>query len=103
MYRTPKIYFVGVLALALLIILTPALPAREIAGAVVSIQGDQREFVMVRDLEEMTFRLDAYGKVFINDEIADLSDLQSGDDVAVVFELREDERVASTVRCTRKP
>jgi Cu/Ag efflux protein CusF len=103
MNRTPKMYLLGTLALALLMMLTPLLLANDITGTVVSVNGDNKEFAMVHELEEMNFRLDAYAKVLINGKEANLSDLQSGDEVAVTFELREDERVAMTVRCTRNP
>jgi len=104
MIRNPKIYCLGALVLALLMFLTMPAYAENIRGTLININGDDKEFVMTdNDLTEYTFRLDQYGKVFVNDKVAQLSDLQAGDEVAIVYAVRDEQMVATSVHCTRAP
>jgi len=104
MIRIPKTYCFAVFALALLMFLTLPALGKEIRGSVITVNGDDKEFVILdEDLNEQTFRLAQYGTVFINDEEAQLSDLQAGDEVAIAFEIRDEQMVATSVRCTRGP
>jgi len=104
MNRNPKMYCLGVLALALMMFLTLPVLAQDIRGTLININGDDKEFVMLdENLNELTFRLADGGKVFINDKEAELTDLQAGDEVAIEFEVQKDQMVANSVRCTRGP
>jgi len=104
MLRIQKIYCLAVLALALLMFLAVPVTAEEIRGTVINVYGDDKEFVMTdEELTDYPFRLDVYGKVFINGEEAQISDLQAGDEVEIVYEVQDELNVATSVRCTRAP
>jgi len=104
MIRIPKVCCLGVIALALLSFMAMPVPASEVRGTLTSVNAAYNQFALLDDdLTEHSFRLAEDGKVFINEEECQLSDLQPGDEVAVVVELRYEERVATWVRCTRGP
>jgi len=102
MIRIPKMYCMGVLALALLMFLTMPALAIERHGTVINVNGDTNQFVILDDdLTELTFSLADDGTLFINGDEAQVSDLQAGDDLIITYELRNYENVATDVRCTR--
>ena len=104
MVRSSRIPVLGVLALALMMFLTLPGFAKEIDGTLTTIDGAARVFVVVdRYNGEQTFRLAAYGRVIINDEEAQLADLRPGDEITVAYEMQEDEKLATTIHCTRMP
>jgi len=104
MLRIQKIYCLGVLALALLMFLAVPVTAEEIRGTVINVYGDDNEFVMTdEELTDYPFRLAEYGKVLINGEEAQISDLQARDEVEIVYEVQDDLNMATSVRCTRAP
>jgi len=104
MIRSPRIMVLGVLALALMMFVTLPAFAKDIEGTLTSIDGAAKVFVIADRYDgEHRFRLAPYGKVIINDEEAQLADLRAEDEVTVAYEMQEDEKLATTVRCTRMP
>jgi hypothetical protein len=100
--RVSKLYALGVLALAFLLVLSAPAFANEVKGTLTSIEPDNHLFTMTDEGgDELSFRLRVDGGVQINGEERHISDLQSGDQVTVTYELDDKEMVATLVVCTR--
>ena len=103
MNRQPKLFALGVLALALLLLLTMPLPAKEIKGMLTTVDPDNRSFTLTDDNgDHLGLRLMPSGKVLVNDEESDLSDLLPGEQLSVTVENDKDQMVATVIRCNRE-
>jgi hypothetical protein len=76
--------------------------AEESTGKFKNVLADKETFVVKIDDAERTFQLAAKARVFINDRETTLSELKPGDEVAVTWQERDERKVASLVKCTRK-
>ncbi len=74
----------------------------EAKGTIVSVNPAKREFVLTEYFKNLTFRVSNDTMVVINGQPANLADLQSGDEAAVVYTRQGQQLNASVVRCTRK-
>jgi hypothetical protein len=102
MIRIPR-FWLGVLAVVLLIGLAMPVLAAEAKGKIKSISPDKNEFVFTDSTgKDWTFQLAKDGKVYLNDKESKLSDLQANDEATVTYEKKGDDLMASEVRCTRK-
>jgi hypothetical protein len=102
MIRLP-IYFLAVLAIALVVGLAMPVLAAEAKGKIASVDADKSEFVLLdSNGKNWTFNHDKAGKVFINDKLSKLSDLKAGDEATVTYEKKDTKLVCSEVRATRK-
>ena len=102
MNRLPM-FFLGVLALVVLLGLTMPLLAADAKGKIASVAADKNEFVMTdKDGKNWTFQLNKDGKVFVNDKEAKLADLEAGFEVAITYEKDGEKLLASKVLATKK-
>jgi len=100
----PKQVWLGVFALALLLVLaSPVFAANSVTGVITAVENDNY-VVFLTDIEgtQWEFSLSLLGHVVINDEERDISDLQPGDDATVTFRLDEERMVATMIRVTRE-
>jgi len=103
MNRQPKLFALGVLALALVMLLTVPVTAKELKGMMTTVDPDNYWFVLTDESgDELGLRLVPGGKVLVNDEESDISDLQAGDQLTVTVENEKDEMVATIIRCNRQ-
>ena len=103
MNRQPKLFALGVLALALLMLVAMPVAAKEIKGMLTTVDPDDYWFVLTDENgDELGLRLVPGGKVLVNDEESDISDLQAGDQLTVTVENEKDEMVATIIRCNRQ-
>jgi len=102
MVQLPK-WFLIVLALALLLGLSNAVLAAETKGKIKDVSADKKEFTMTDENgKDWTFHLQANGKVMLNNQEKTLNDVKKGDEVRVTYEKKNDQLIASEVRCERK-
>jgi len=95
-------HFAGILVLALLLGLALPALADEARGKVKTVHGDKNEFVLTDAAgKDMTIQLRKDGKVFINDKEAKFTDLQTGDEATVTYEIKNEQPLASAVRVAR--
>jgi len=96
-------FLIVVLALVLMLGLSPALQGEETKGRLKQVLTDQDEFVLTDQKgDDFQFQMGEDAKVFINDREAALSELRNRDDVRVIWRDLDGTRVASEIRCTRK-
>jgi len=101
--QQPKLFALGVIALALLMLLTVPVAANELRGTLTTVEPDDLWFVLTDEYgAEHGFHMSVIGKVLVNDDELHISDLQVGDEVNVTYEIDKDEMVATLVRCTRQ-
>jgi len=101
MIRLPK-FFVGVLALALLLSLTTPVLAEEAKGTIRTASSDKGEVTLKGILKDATYVLNKDAKVFLDGRKATVKDLQEGDRAAITYVKEGDQMRASAVRCLRK-
>ena len=100
MIRVPK-WFALVAIFLVLALAAPAL-AEEAQGKIKIVIAEGSEFVITNgDGADVSFKLAADGKVFIDGKQASLSDLKEQDEVKVTWEEKDDQKMASEVRCQR--
>jgi len=98
----PQNVWLGVLALAMIVLLTGPAFAGEAKGVLTSIDQENYQLVMTdKEGVEWQFTLLFNGQVFVNGEERDVFDLQLGDDVTITFQFDEERMVASEIRATR--
>lgn len=103
MIRNPKWYIACVVAVALVMMVTVPVEAKAITGTLTSISPDELRFAMTDDDgNDHELRLQGGAKVLINEEEANLADLQQLDRVVVEVEFKDKEMVATLIRCTRE-
>jgi len=99
----PQQVWMGVLALAVLLVLAAPVAANEMTGVLTSVDRDNYQlFVTDQEAAEWEFSLSLIGQVLINDEERDISDLRPGDDVTITFQFDEERMVAAIVRVARE-
>jgi len=102
MIRPQKIWL-GMLALALILVLSAPAFAEEANGILTSIDQDNYQLVMTdNEGTEWQFSLLVAGQVFVNGEERDISDLKPGDNATITFQLDEERMVATVIRATRE-
>ena len=102
MIRLPQ-WWLGLLALALLVGLTMPVMADETKGKIKSVVPDKNEFVLVdSNNKDWTFHLDKDAKVFIDNKEGKLADVKADDMANITYKKEGEKLTASTVRCTRK-
>jgi len=74
----------------------------EVKGKITAVRPDKSELVVSESLKSWTFQMAKDSKVYINDREAKLSELQAGDEAAVVFDRQGQRLIATMVRTTRK-
>jgi hypothetical protein len=92
---------IGLLAITVLMSLTIPALSSEIKGTIASVRTDKNEFVVTDSFKNMTFHLARDGMVLINGQPRRLSDLQTGDEAVVIFEMQDQQLIARVVQCTR--
>src|SRR5687768_10956370 len=103
MIRNQRFHLIGVLALALLFLMTMPVLANDVRGTVSTVNPDDQTFAITDEGgNELTFRFGLTGQVFINDKEAQLADLQAGDEVTVSFNIQDENMVADVVRSKRE-
>jgi hypothetical protein len=79
---------------------SPVVAADETRGRLIAIFPDKREVVVADSADrEMTFQLAQDAKVMINNAESNLSNLEPGDTVVVVYE--GEQPIAKQIRCKR--
>ncbi len=103
MIRMPK-WIVPMLALAVVVGLTGALLAAETAkGKIKSVNADKKEFVVTdKNDKDLTFHMDAAGKITLADKEVKLDELKKGDEVEVKYEKDGDKMIAKEIKVERK-
>jgi hypothetical protein len=102
MNRLSTRFALGIAAAVLLFALSGQAMAKELQGKVSSIAPDDMMLAISdKDGGEFTFRILVTSKVLIDQKERRLSDLQAGDQVAVVFDFDDKEMVATLIRCKR--
>jgi len=99
----PQKMWMGVFALALMLVLTsPVFAANDVTGVITGVEQDNY-VVFLTDIEgsQWEFNLSLTGQVFVNDEERDISDLRPGDDATITFRLDEERMVATMIRVNR--
>lgn len=98
-----KFHVLGVLALALLFLMTVPVLANDVRGTVTTVNPDDQTFTISDEGgNELNFRLELTGQVFINDKEAQLADLQAGDEITVSYNIQDEDMVADVVRAKRE-
>jgi hypothetical protein len=98
-----QLYFAGVLALALLLVLTGPALAKDVTGTIVNIEPDNHTFDLVTDEGNvLSFRALVTADVLLNDEAKTIWDLQIGDQASIAYAVEEEEMLATIIRCTRE-
>jgi hypothetical protein len=100
--RQLKVYFAGLLIVALLAALTMPILAADAKGRIVKVRPDKNEIVLTENLKDLTVRLNKDGRVLINDKESKLADVRAGDQATVTYTRQGQQLNASLVRCTRK-
>jgi hypothetical protein len=102
MNRLSTRFALGIAAAFLLLALSGPAMGKELQGKVTSVAPDDM-MLAIMDTEggEFTFRILVTSKVRIDQKERRLSDLQAGDQVAVVFDFDDKEMVATLIRCKR--
>jgi hypothetical protein len=101
MIRLPK-FFVGVLALALLLSLTMPVLADEAKGTIRTANATSRELVLKGTFKDTTYVLTPDAAVFLDGKKAAIADLREGDRAVLAFAKEKDTLRAREVRCLRK-
>jgi Cu/Ag efflux protein CusF len=103
MIRLPK-WIVPMLALAVVVGLTGALLAAETAkGKIKSVNADKKEFVVTdKNDKDLTFHMDATGKITLADKEVKLDELKKGDEVEIKYEKDGDKMIAKEIKVERK-
>jgi hypothetical protein len=97
-----KKVFAALIALLLIVVMLQAAGRSTTKGKLQAVYPDKQEFVLESGQgQARTFKLDAMGKVTINNEEAQLADLLAGEEVTVIYELQGGFPLASEVRCIR--
>jgi len=99
----PQKLWLGVLALAMILVLTSPAFADEAKGVLTSIDQDNYQFVLTdQEGAEWQFSLLLTGQVLVNGDERDISDLRPGDNATITFELDEERMVATHIIATRE-
>jgi len=103
MIRLPK-WIVPILALAVVVGLTGVLLAAETAkGKIKSVNADKKEFVVTdKNDKDLTFHMDATGKITLADKEVKLDELKKGDEVEIKYEKDGDKMIAKEIKVERK-
>jgi Cu/Ag efflux protein CusF len=101
MIRLPK-FFVGVLALALLLTLTTPILADEAKGTIRTANADKGEVALKGIFKDTNYVLNLDATVFLDGRKAKVEDLREGDRAAITYEKDGADLRASEVRGWRK-
>jgi len=102
MIRPQKVWM-GVLALALLLVVAAPVFANDVTGVVTAVDKDNYQvFVTDKQGTEWEFSVSLLGQVRINEEERDIADLRPGDDVTIRFRLEDERMVATMIRANRE-
>jgi Cu/Ag efflux protein CusF len=93
----------GLLALALILLLTVPVAADETKGTIKNVDAIKSTFILTDpNARDWPMELTKNAQVFINDKEAKLSDLRAGDEVSVTFEKQGEKLMTTTIRAKRK-
>lgn len=103
MRRNPNWLAWTVLVLAIALLATAPVAAKEIQGTLTWLEADDYAFGVTDDFgSEHEFRLRVDGGVYINDMERTIWDLEPGDQLRVTYEIETYQGlVATMIRCTR--
>jgi Cu/Ag efflux protein CusF len=102
MIRLPKLYSIGVLALALLLMMSAPVLADTARGTVLGMSMEDQEITIVTDQGEvLTLHYPSDVSVFVNSEERTYWDLEIGDEVTINFNRQEEDLVVTAIRCAR--
>ena len=103
MKRLPQpLYLAGVLALALLLIVSAPALASDAKGTILTVDANNHTFELTTaDGNVLSFRAYITVDVRINDDPQSMWELQAGDEIAVTYEVDNGELVATEIRCAR--